>query len=88
MFGPWLKLATETTLLAIESQLVIGTRLTQAALGQGSLAENQLMLTEKFLAATEAAGTLATGGSAHKVVRGYRKRVKANLRRLERSRGK
>ena len=41
----------------------------------------QLMVTEKMLA-LEAAEIVATGGSAHKVVRGYRKRVRANVRRL------
>ena len=32
--------------------------------------------------ALEAAEIVATGGSAHKVVSGYRKRVRANVRRL------
>ena len=40
------------------------------------------MVTEKMLALVEAAGTVAMGGSAHKVVSGYRKRVRANVRRL------
>ena len=51
------------------------------AMGRGTAAETQLMVTEKMLA-LEAAGTVAMGGSAHKVVRGYRKRVRANVRRL------
>jgi len=51
-------------------------------MGRGTAAETQLMVTEKMLALVEAAGTVAMGGSAHKVVSGYRKRVRANVRRL------
>jgi hypothetical protein len=82
MIGPWLRLARDTTLLAMETQTVIGLRLGQIALGRGSLAENQLMVSEKVLAWAEAAATVATGGSPHKVVRGYRKKVRANTKRL------
>ena len=42
------------------------------------------MVVEKSAALLEAANTLATGGSAEKVVRGYRSRVRANRRRLTR----
>ena len=84
MIVPWLRLVGHTTLLAMEAQTVIGLRLSQMALGRGSLAENQLMVTEKMQALVEAAATIATGGSAHKVVRGYRKKVQANTRRLKR----
>jgi hypothetical protein len=38
------------------------------------------MVSEKAAAFTEAAMTLATGGSAHEVVRHYRKQVRANGR--------
>jgi hypothetical protein len=82
MLVPWMRLAVDTTLLTIEAQSVIGMRLSQIALGQGTPAEAQLMVTEKMLAFVDAAATVATGGSAHKVVRGYRKRVRANARRL------
>ena len=51
-------------------------------MGRDTAAETQLMVTEKMLALVEAAGTVAMGGSAHKVVSGYRKRVRANVRRL------
>lgn len=44
--------------------------------------EAQLMVTEKGFALAEAFGTLATGGSIEKVVRRYRKIVRANKRRL------
>jgi hypothetical protein len=84
MFLPWVKLATDASLLAMESQSVIWARLTQIAMGRGTPAESLLMVTEKVSAFTEAAATLAMGGSAHTVVRGYRKHVKANVRRLKR----
>ena len=82
MIGPWTKLTLDTALLAIEAQTVIGMRLSQIAMGRGTAAETQLMVTEKMLALVEAVGTVAMGGSAHKAVSGYRKRVRANVRRL------
>jgi hypothetical protein len=82
MIMPLTKLTLDTALLAIEAQTVIGMRLSQIAMGRGTAAETQLMVTEKMLALVEAAGTVAMGGSAHKVVSGYRKRVRANVRRL------
>ena len=84
MIVPWMRLAADTSLLAMESQAVIWARLTQIAMGRGSPAETMLMVTEKAFAFAEAATTIATGGSAHKVVRGYRRHVKANVRRLRR----
>jgi hypothetical protein len=84
MFVPWLRLASDATLLAMEAQTVIGIRLGQIAMGRGTPAEAQLMVTEKVLALAEAAATIASGGSAHKVVTGYRKKVQANSRRLRR----
>jgi len=86
MLGSWFKLATEATMLAVEAQSVIGMRLAQIAVGRGTAAETQLMVTEKMLALAEAATTMATGGSAHHVVRGYRKKVRANAKRLRRDR--
>ncbi len=84
MFAPLMKLTLDATLLTMEAQMVIGIRLTQLATGRGTLAETQLMVTEKMLAFAEAGLTLATGGSAQRVVSGYRKHVRANVRRLER----
>ena len=84
MLLPWMKLATDTTMLAFEAQVVIWTRLSRAAMGQGSAAENLLMVTEKVTAFAEATATLAMGGSAHKVVKAYRKKVRANVKRLKR----
>jgi hypothetical protein len=42
------------------------------------------MVTEKAAAFVEAAVTLAAGGSAQKIVRRYRRHVRANARRLRR----
>jgi hypothetical protein len=82
MLTPWLKLTTDTTMLALEANTVIGLRLTQFAFGRGTLSETQRMVTEKGFALVEAAGTLLGGGSADAVVNSYRKRVRANVLRL------
>jgi hypothetical protein len=82
MFLSWVALATDTTMLTMESQSVIWTWLSQVALGRGSPAENLLMVTEKVNAFAEAAATIAAGGTAHHVIKGYRKKVRANVRRL------
>jgi hypothetical protein len=84
MFPSWFRLSVEATMLGLEAQSVIWSRLSQIALGQGSPAENLRMVTEKMAAFGEAATTIATGGTAHKVVRGYRKRVRSNIKRLRR----
>lgn len=84
MLVPWMKLAMEANRLAVESQTVIWIRLSQIALGRGTPAESMLMVTEKLAAFAEASATIAAGGSAHKVVKGYRKHVRANVRRLKR----
>jgi hypothetical protein len=81
----WLALTADGARLAFETQQVIGLRLMRiAAGGAAAQAEMTRMVTEKAFACGEAATTLALGGSARKVVRGYRTRVKANARRLSR----
>jgi hypothetical protein len=77
-----MKLTIDTTLLGLEAQSVIGLRMAQIAMGQSTPAEAQLMMSEKMLAFMEATMTVAAGGSAHKVVNGYRRRVQANAERL------
>ncbi len=84
MIAPLMKLTFDTALLSMEAWTVIGIRLSQIATGRSTPAETQLMMTEKMLAFAEAATTVATGGSAHQVVRGYRKHVLENVRRLRR----
>jgi hypothetical protein len=83
MLRPWMNLAVDTILLGLEVQTVVGIRLSQIAFGRGTPAETQLTVTEKLLAFVEAATVVATGGSAYKVVRGFRKHV--NVGRLRRA---
>ena len=71
-------------MLGLEAQSVMWTRMTQIALGQGSPAENLRMVTEKVTAFGEAAAIISSGGTAHKVVKGYRRKVRANIKRLGR----
>jgi hypothetical protein len=78
-----LNLAADMTLLALESQTIIGIRLARLSLGgPAAMVEAERMVSEKVLALGEAATTLVTGGSAHDVVRGYRRHVQANAQRL------
>jgi hypothetical protein len=85
MFAPLMKLAIDSTLLSLEAHTVVGMRLSQIAIGRGTPAETQLIVTEKVFAFMEAATTVATGGSAHMVVRDYRRHVRANAKRLSRT---
>lgn len=81
MLESWMRLVTDTTLLGLEAQSVIGLRLGQIAMGQGTPTEAHLMMTEKMLAFMDAATTVAAGGSAHAIVEDYRRRVQANAQR-------
>lgn len=82
MFG-WWTLTMDTAMLALESQQVIGMRLAMLATGGlDAQAEAERMVTEKIAAAGEAALLVATGGTAAGVVAGYRRKVRANARRL------
>ncbi|NEU13740.1 hypothetical protein G3T14_16600 [Methylobacterium sp. BTF04] len=83
MFGSWWKLGMDATLLALESQQVIGLRMAKLSLGGAAAqAEAQRMVSEKIAAANEAAVLMATGGSTQTIVAGYRRKVRANVRRL------
>ncbi|WP_430913462.1 hypothetical protein [Methylobacterium sp. sgz302541] len=84
MFG-WWKFGFDATMLTLESQQVIGMRLMKLSAG-GAAAQHEAerMVTEKVMAAGEAAMMLATGGSGAKVLAGYRRKVRANARRLSR----
>ena len=85
MFGSWMRLSLDATMLAVEAQTVIGLRLMMlGAGGTAAQAEAQRMVAEKSRAFVEAATTLAMGGTAHTVVAGYRKHVRANAHRLRR----
>lgn len=87
MLPAWWGLCADTAMLALESQSVIGLRLAKpAAGGSGAQAEAERMVSEKVLAAGEAALLIATGGSTAKVTAGYRRKVRQNRRRLMRVR--
>ncbi|MBE7246626.1 MAG: hypothetical protein INR63_16915 [Actinomycetospora chiangmaiensis] len=83
--GPsaWLAMGTELAMLGVEAQMVIGQRIAMLMVGgPKARQEAQRMVTEKVLAAGNAAATIALGGTPRKVVRGYRGKVRANRRRL------
>ncbi|HEV7439251.1 MAG TPA: hypothetical protein VGN94_06440 [Methylobacterium sp.] len=86
MFGAWWKLGMDATMLALESQQVIGMRLMMlSAGGSAAQVEAQRMVSEKIMAAGEAALLVASGGSTARVVAGYRRKVRANARRLSKA---
>lgn len=83
MLLKYIELTLQTMLLGVESQAVIGLRLRKlAGGGPAALVEAQGMVTEKLAALSEAAMTLATGGSVQTVIASYRHEVRANERRL------
>ena len=70
-------------MLALESNRVIGLRLTKLMRGgKGARREAERMVNEKIRAAAQAGASLAAGASSDEILRQYRKRVKANARRL------
>jgi hypothetical protein len=72
-------------MLAAESQQVIWLRSVQlAAGGTKARREARLMVIEKMVAASRESGRLIMGASPSSVVKSYRKKVRANLRRLSR----
>ena len=83
-YGSFLKLSMDMTMLALEAQQVIALRMARLALGGPAVAarETRRMVSEKAFAAVETGIHLATGGSPHKVVRQYRRKVQANRDRL------
>jgi hypothetical protein len=86
MLGIWLAVA-EGTLLGFEAQQrVIALRAMKIAAG-GSSARSEVsrMVAEKVSAGAEAVAILTRGGSGRRVIRRYRMRVRANVRRLSRS---
>ena len=77
--NPWFNMA----MLAAESQQVIALRMMKL-LGGGAAAEaeTQLMMSEKVTAMNEANAKLMAGGTPDSVVSDYRRKVRANIRRL------
>jgi hypothetical protein len=94
VFGPWLALTFQAAQFGLEVQSVMTLRLMRVAAGGiRGRREARLMVVEKMAALTEAqvaaAATIMTGRShivAKKVVRVFKKRVRANRKRLSRRR--
>jgi hypothetical protein len=93
MFNPWLSFGLKAWQVGLEAQSVVALRMLRlAASGARAEAEASRMVTEKILTAGEAqmsAVTAAMRGHKKHVVAGkalnaYRKRVRANRRRLSR----
>jgi len=93
MFNPWLDLTFKTMQLGWDAQNVVALRMVRMASG-GTRAQAELnrMVAEKVAAAAEAhlaaAAAVMTGNKDHvtagKVLRVFKKRVRANKRRLGR----
>lgn len=73
-------------MLAFEAQQAICLRLARLALGGASAeAEAARMISEKIAAADAATLAAIRGASGDEIVRGYRRRVRANIKRLSRA---
>ena len=80
---PWFA----ATMLALESSHVVALRLPKlAAGGRRARIEAHRMVTEKISEAMAAGAILMGGGSGSRVIARYRRRVRANARRLANSR--
>ncbi len=81
MYRSWMNLM----MLAAESQQVIWLRMMRLAAG-GALAkrETHRMVQEKIVAAGLESGRMVLGATSDSVVKRYRKKVRANARRLSR----
>jgi len=79
----WWRFYTDLAFANLDAPRVIALRLMKLSQG-GTAAESEIrrMVSEKIIANTEAAATLATGGSVPKVLRRYRTIIRANSKRL------
>ena len=91
--NPWMAFAAQAAAVGWEAQTVIALRLMRVAAGGArGQAEAQRMVTEKIAAAVEAQAAAVAGaiegrggaGTAKKALGVYKKRVRANRRRLSR----
>lgn len=75
----------ELSMLAFEAQQAMWLRaLKLSAGGAASDREAELMVTEKVVAAQQAATQMMLGAAPASIIRGYRRKVRANVRRLSR----
>ena len=81
MLRPWMDLM----MLTVESQQVIWLRSMKLAAG-GTKAEKEarLMVSEKMLMASLEGGRMLVGATSANVVKRYRSKVRANVKRLSR----
>jgi hypothetical protein len=80
------RLLASMMMLAAEANGVVALRMMKLMRGgKSARSEADLMVREKIDAALEATSQLMAGGSGEKIVRGYRKRVAANAKRLRKS---
>jgi hypothetical protein len=92
LYATWLDLTMDSWRLAAESQAVIGLRMAKLAAGDPASAhEVQLMISEKMQAAAQVqtqmlADTLTGSGhlATRRALAHYRRKVRANRRRLSR----
>lgn len=88
--NPWIKLTMDTWALGVEASSVIGLRtLKMAAGGAGAQREAALMINEKIASTVDLQMRAMTGGlgmtphgAASRTVAHYRRKVRANRRRL------
>lgn len=85
MFPSWFNVM----MLTFEAQQAIWLRTMRLALGGAAAeAEASRMISEKVAANAAATRALMGGASADRVVKGYRRKVRANIKRLSRRSGK
>ena len=85
LFNFWIRSAFESARLCQEMQEVMLLRILKLAKGgRASHVEASRMIAEKGVALSEAAISLAQGGTMKKVSQRYRSHVRANRRRLSR----
>lgn len=93
MRNPWMRLTMDTWALGVEASSVIGLRtLKMAAGGAAAQAEAELMVREKIESGLALQARAMTGGlgltahgAAARTVAHYRRKVRANRRRLSKS---
>lgn len=83
----WWQLSCDLAAANLEAQRVIVLRLMKLANdGTAAQKEARTMVLEKLVAAAEATGTMASGGSIDTVLRRYRTIMRANSKRLSKAR--
>jgi hypothetical protein len=84
LFPSW----TNVMMLTLEAQQAIWLRMMRLSLGGAAAeAEAERMVSEKIVAGDAATRALMRGASADNVVHGYRRKVRANIKRLSRPKG-